>query len=220
MANMQRDEFVTELNARGWSRFTSTQLQKYLDWALQDIYGMARYNRSTLTVTTVSATVLDLIPFATVSAGAAELVHQIKAVFAKYGTDLYPVEAASEDQFINTIYVNRLATNPVKAAYPVLYYVYQLGVHLYPKPQAAVDIIIHSLLREDTFTGGTDVTGLPERFDKAVLAQTEAFCYRRAHDPEGFSFAQATVRDFILDELGLEGMEMEEKADRVTPWRG
>jgi len=220
MANLDRDGFVTELQVRGWSRFTSVQLQKYLDWALQDIYGMARFPRSTLGVSTISGTVLDIIPFATISGGGGELVHQVKGVQVKYSGEVMVVDPASEVDYMEFMYPNTQATNPVLAAYPVVYFISGTNLYLYPKPQAAVDLFIHRLLREDVFTGGTDVTGLPERFDKAVLAQTETICNRRAHDPEGYAIAQACVRDFMLDELGLQGEQMEEQYDRVVPWRG
>jgi hypothetical protein len=220
MPNMTRDELVSELQVRGWSRFTATQLQKYLDWALQDIYGMARYPRSSTGVSVITNSVLDLVPFATISGAGAELVHQIKSVQVKSGANLYTVEPATEPDFYAFMYPNIQQANPVKAAYPNQYFVYNLGIYFYPRPNAGVDYHIHRLMRGDVFSGGTATSGLPERFDKVIVAQTEAICCRRAHDTEGFAFAQSVVRDFIMDELGLEGSQSEEQYDRVVPWRG
>jgi len=211
---------LTELQSRGWSRFVSTDLERYLDWALQDIYGMAMLPRSTLGIYNAAATVLDVIPFTTISGGGAELVQQVKRCHTKYSGEVLTVDSASESEFMEFMYPNTLAANPVKAAYPIKYFVYDLGVYFYPKPQAAIDLYIHYLLREDVFSGPTDTSGLPERFDKTIIAQAEVHCYRRAHEPEGYALAQATVRDFMLEELGMAGEEMEEKYDRVVPWRG
>jgi hypothetical protein len=219
MAAMTRDELVAELNVRGWSRFTPVQLQKYLDWALQDIYGMAKYPREAMAVSAIAGSVLDVIPFTTI-AGGAELVHQIKTVQVKRGTTVYRVDPGTEEQFQDFMYANTIQTNPVKSAVPQLYFISNLSIYLYPKPQAVVDYHVHHLKREDSYSGGTDVSGLPERFDKAILAQAETICCRRAHDPENYALAAAAVSAFLLDELGLEGGQMEEQYDRVQPWRG
>jgi hypothetical protein len=53
-----------------------------------------------------------------------------------------------------------------------------------------------------------------------VLAQTEVYCFRRAHNPEGMLMAQQAVRDFLLDELSMADQEMDERYDRVLPWTG
>ncbi len=218
MANMDRDGLVAELQARGWGRFTASQLQKYLDWALQDLYAMARFPRSTLTIATISGTVLDVIPFSTV-ATANELVQQVKKVFVKASTDIFELAPASEEFFSETMWPNTQDPSPTKGAYPATYFVYDLNLFLYPKPNSAVDIFVHYLLREDGFTSGTDTTGLPERFDKAVLYQAEVICSRRAHDVENMAIAQQALGDFLLSEVGQSGQEMEEKYDRVVPWR-
>lgn len=219
MAVMTRDELVAELKVRGWSRFTDAQLQKYLDWALQDIYGMAHYPRATTAVSVIANSVLDVIPFATI-AGGAELVHQIKTIQVKQGANVYRVEPATEEQFQDFMYANTVQTNPVKTSVPQLYFISNLSIYLYAKPQAGVDYHVHHLKREDAYSGGTDVSGLPERFDKAILAQAESICCRRAHDTEGYQFAALTVSEFLTNELGLEGEQMEEQYDRIVPWRG
>ena len=219
MANMTRAQMVTELTNRGWSRFASTDLERYLDWALQDLYNMAKLPRSTLSVFTSTALTDDEIPFTTITAAGAELVHQIKAVYVKYSGEVIKLEAADPEYFMAAIWPNLQATNPIKAPYPTHYYIYDLTVILYPKMEAAVDVYVHHLLREDVFSGASDTTALPERFDKAEIAQAESYCYRRAHEPEGMAMAQGMVREFLLDELGMAGAEMDEKQDRVISYQ-
>lgn len=219
MANMTRDQLRDELKVRGWSRFTDAQLEKYLDWSLQDIYGMAKFPRSTLTTFTLVASVLDVIPFATISGASAELVQEIRSVYVKQDgvvTRLRPVE---EDYFLSVMRPNTMASSPTTGL-PAVYFVFDLAVVLYPKPSEAVDIVVDHLLREDNFTSASDTSGLPERFDKAIIAQTEVHCNRRAHDYEAMLVAENEARRFVFEELGQSGSDMREEQERVLPWRG
>jgi len=220
MANMTRDQFVAELQARGWSRFLAAQLEKYLDWALQDIYGKARFDRSVLSMVVVAATELDVIPFSTISGAGNELVNEIKAVYIQQsGQEPQKIAPATEEDFLTVIWPNTESPAP-DLGVPDMYFVYDLNVYLYRKPYPAVDVHIHHMLREDTFSGGSDTTSLPERFDKAILALAEVHCNRRSHNYEDMAAAQAVFDQFLLDELGREGMQMAERTDRVLPWRG
>jgi hypothetical protein len=211
---------VAELQARGWSRFTATQLEKYLDWALQDVYGKAKFDRSTLSTAVVAGTVLDVIPFTTISGGGAELVNEVKAVYVKQtGREPQKLEPATEEVFLEIMWPNSQSPAPDQGV-PDMYFVYDLNVHLYRKPSPAVDVHVHHMLREDTFSNGADVTSLPERFDKAIIALAEVHCNRRSHNYEDMSAAMAVFDQFLLDELGIEGMQMAERTDRIEPWRG
>lgn len=220
MANMTRDEMVTELQARGWSRFTAAQVQRYLDWGLQDIYARSSYPRSVMGVTTVAGFTGQTTPFTTLSGAGAELVHKVVRVLTLYSTEIIELLAADEDYFWSVMWPNSQKSSPDKGAHPTHYYVHDLLVYTYPQPHAAVTLYIHHLLREDVFSGGTDTTGLPERFDKAVIAAAEVHCARRARDVETMGLAQAMVDQFILDELGQSSMQMAELTERIDPWRG
>ena len=220
MANMTRDDMVAELQARGWSRFTPASLEKYLDWALQDIYGKAPFERSVLSTANVPSTELILIPFSTISGGADELVGEIKAVFIKQsGQEPQKLIPATEREFLDMIWPNSQSPTP-QSGVPSQYFVYDLNVYVYPKPSPAVDIIIHHMRREDTFSGSGDITSLPERFDKAIIALAEVHCNRRSHNYKEMGAAQVVFDKFLLDELGRSGMQMGERVDRVQPWRG
>lgn len=217
MANLTRDDMVAELQKRGWSRFTATDLQRYLDWALQDIYGKAKFNRSSLATYTQADTLLDKIPYASI-AGAEELVNEVKTVYVQQqSTAPQKVVAATEDVFIETIWPNTLDPAPDRGV-PSMYFVYDREVVLYPTPYPALDVIIHYAVREDVFTSGGDTTNLPERFDKAIIALAEVHCNRRSHNYEDMSAAQAVFDEFLLNELGAAGGEMHERIDRVMPW--
>ena len=221
MANLTRDLMVAELQSRGWSRFVATDLERYLDWALQDIYGMAKFDRSTLNVYApgvVPAT--SNVPFSTISGSSAELVHQIKAVFVGDGTHVFRLEPANEEFFLEVMWLNsQLGEQADLAPHPTHYYVFDRAVFLYPIAQASIPVWIHHLLREDVFSGASDTTALPERFDKAVIAQAEVHCNRRAHDYEGMGIALGEVSRFMMDELGMANTQMDEDYERVVPWR-
>lgn len=219
MANMTRAQFVTELQARGWSRFTAAELQKYLDWALQDLYGKAKYDRSVKTVTTVNDTVLDVHAFSSLSGGSDEAIHDISSVYVQQtGVDPVKLEPASDEDFEDWLWPNSLTANP-DLGVPTMYYVYDLKLYLYPKPNVALDVHVHHMLREDTFSGDGDTTSLPERFDKAIIMLAEIHCNRRAHNVEELAVAQSTFETFLMEELGMAGRTMAERTDRVQPWR-
>ena len=219
MANMSRDQMVAELQARGWSRFLPAQLEKYLDWALQDIYSKASFNRSVLSTATVVGTELDVIPFTTISGGSAEAVNEVKGVYFKFdGAEPRKLEPATEEEFLNVMWPNSQSPAP-DVGTPEMYFVYDQALHLYPKPSPAVDVFIHHMLREDTFSSGSDTTSLPERFDKGIIMLAEVHCNRRSHNYEDMGAAQVVFDQFLLDELGRAGSEMTERVDRIMPWR-
>jgi hypothetical protein len=208
---------VAELQARGWSRFTQAQLEKYLDWALQDVYSKAPYDRSTISVFTAAGTELDNFTFTSIG-GTAESINEVMAVYyRRTNTDPVKVRAATDKEFMDVIWPNTQTANPHRGA-PVMYYVFDLAVLLYPKPQPAMDVYIHHMLREDIFTSGSDVTSLPERFDKAIIALAEVHCNRRSHNYEDMSAAQLIFDEFLLAELGQSASTMGERVQRVQPW--
>jgi len=220
MAKLTQDGFIAELGARGHSRFLSTQLIVYLNWGLQDVYAMGRFDRTVKSVVEVLAGTDDTIAFALLNGGGdPEGVQQVSAVMVRYQGDVTQLRAAEEDEFFQIMLPNTLKTNPDKGL-PSIYYIYDQIAYVYPKPANALDLYFHVLLREDTFLSGADVSNLPERFDKAILARTEVHCYRRAHNIDAMAVAANEAREFFLDELGMKAAESPAEFERVEPWRG
>lgn len=218
MANMTRDNMVTELQSRGWGRFLAADLQRYLDWALQDMYSKAGFRRDNVTPFTVAASTADVLTFATISAAAADNIREVLSVYVKYNGVLYQVEAATPETFSSLVWPNTQGVTKDQASVPEYYYVYDEQVFLYPTPTQAVDYIIHCVVRDDVFTSGTDVTDLPQRFDKGVLMLAESHCFRRARDYEGLGVCQAIFDKWLLDELAVQGQVMAQDSPRVTAY--
>jgi len=220
MAAMTRANIRTELQSKGWSRFLAADLDRYTDWALQTVYGEGSFDRSVRDTTTVGGTILDQVPFATVSAGAAELVQSIREVLVKdVSGNIHKLTYASDSYFMSTLRPNISSTTPLTGV-PHYYYIYDLVVVLYPKPNVAMDVIIDWMRRKDAFTNDADTTGLPERFDKIVVAWAEVFCHRRAREMNEMMNMERTARDMMLRELGQEMSVAAEGSGRVTPWGG
>lgn len=126
---------------------------------------------------------------------------------------------ASREYFQEVIRPNTAATTPL-VGLPTYYYVYDSNIILYPKPQVAVDVTVDFLRRKDSFSGDNDTTGLPERFDKIVIAWAEVFCHRRARELNEMINMERHARDMMLRELGQEESVAIESYERVTPWGG
>lgn len=218
MANMTRDNFRDELKKRGWSRFLDADLEKYCDWALQDLYAKSGYPRSVTTVSEVAGVISDEVGFDDFVA-ASELVRSVDRVFVEQGGKMFQLEPANESMFFEVIWPNVKNTANPNLAVPSHYYAYDLSIFLYQRPQTAVDLHVHYQVRRDTFSSGSDTSGLPERFDKGIVMLAEVHCYRRAHEQEGLAVAMASFQDFLMEELGMEGSTMKEEQERVMPWQ-
>lgn len=219
MANMTQAQFVTELKVRGWDRFADAELQRYLDWALQDLHGKFGYDRSLMQTYSDPVFATVSLPLATMSPG--EGVREVSEIWAAQTADdrPSPVAPADEMRWHNLIRPNSIDSSPALAALPALYYVDALTIYFYPKPQSPCRLTVQYLLRKDAFSpADTGVSGLPERFDKALLAQTEWHCYRRANDTDGMSIAGSEVDRFLSEEMGMAGQTMAERVRRVEPW--
>lgn len=218
MANLTRLEIVDELKTHGWSRYLDASLQRYVDWGLQRTYSEGSFDRSVRDETTVPATTLDQISFTAISIGSAELVQSIRQVMVRLpNANARKLRYASDSYFERIIRPNMEATTPLDG-YPGYYYVWDLNVVLYPKPNPAIDVIVDWMRRKDVFTSDADTTGLPERFDKIVLAWTESYCHRRAREFTEQLNLERSAREMMLVELGQEMSVAQEGSGRVRPW--
>lgn len=217
MANLTRANLRDELKKRGWSRFLDTDLDRYLDWALQDMYGKAGFDRASKQIATVASISESFITFVDI-AGSDGAIRSVDRLFVQYGNDTFPVEAAESELFFGTMWPNAMASTPDTANYPSHYYVYDNQVWLWQKPSSSLTFFVHYELREDTFANDGDTSGLPERFDKAILMLAEIHCCRRAKEFEEMAVAMNAFQEFLNEELGMEGSQMTEEQERVMPW--
>ena len=215
MAALTRDQMVTELQSRGWSRFAAADLQRYLDWALRDLYVSGRFEHQTRASASVAATAMTTVTVAGVETAGSFKIGAIEAVSATRSSgDVVRLSPATEQMFLDLILPASRESSP-NTGDPTHYYLWDETIYIYPKPSVSTTITVDVLTRETAFTGGSDTTGLPEEFDKVVVALAEVHCYRRAHDYEGMAVAQNHARQMILDEMGATADRMREQYDRI-----
>lgn len=219
MANLTRDQLVTELKVRGWSRFQDSELQAYLNWGLQEVYRRASWPAIVSALVTVSSNTDGSIEFSSINA-APDLIHVIDRVHVKTSADdVIELDALPEDAYWSVVAPNFARTNPNKGM-PVGYAIERKTLWLHPIPISAVDVLVAHRLRTDTFSSGSATTGMPERMDLLVLLATERLCYHRAKDFEGMIVTESLFSETLMKELGQQGMLDSEFPRRVIPYRG
>lgn len=208
MANMTRDELVTELQARGWNRYTAAQLQKYLDWALQEVYRRGQFpsfqpDTSAGAFNPVGGATLGLLTLVGGSDGRFA-VSVDKVTFYNSAGAARPLMAADATFFEEVIHPNALTPTASGRiiGFPEYYYLYDEFLYFYPVPDVTYNYSIVSKERTDSFGSGSATTApLPERFDPAVLAFAEMICNRRARDYDAMAIAESIGQTIIDSEI-------------------
>jgi len=216
MSAMTRDQMVTELQDRGWSRYAAASIQKYLDWGLRDVLVSGRFEANLRASTQVTATAMDSVTITAIETAASPLkVGSIEGLSAtRSGGDVVPLEPATAELFRDVILPTARLASP-DTGDPTHYYLWDLIAYIYPKPTTSTTITVDFLASKNAFSGGSDTTGLPEGFDRAVIAAAEVHCYRRAHDYEGMAVAANIMRQVILEERNADADMMREQVDRI-----
>lgn len=219
MSNLTRDQLVTELQSRGWSRFQSSELQTYLNWGLQEVYRRASWPAIVSALVTISGNTDGSVEFSSINASP-DLIHIIDRVHVKTAAgDVLELDAIPDDLYWGVVAPNFARPSPTKGV-PTGYAIERKTVWLHPIPQEAVDILIAHQLRTDTFASGSSTTGMPERMDLLVLLAAERLCFHRAKDYEGMIVTESLFNETLMKELGQQGMLEEEFSRRVIPYRG
>lgn len=214
MAQWTRDNFVTELQNRGWSRFATADLQKYLDFGLRDVMRDAKWiMRGHIIPFTSSA---SKVPFASIDSSD---FRQVERLYLKTSGRERRLEPMTDDEF----YQRWLPLDPTKnTGEPEKYYVRRDAdggfVYLKPAPNKTYSFEAHVVSTSTAF-GGNNASPLPERFDEIILVAAEIYCFRRAREWEAMQVAKMEYREKILAELVEDGQLMEERQNRVVPHR-
>lgn len=218
MAQMTRAQFELELQARGWNRYDEAFLDRYLDFALQDIYRECRFPTVQDQIFTgVLAANAQSVTMATI-AGAAGTVGTIEGYWLERGnTQSFAVRAAKDWEWEQLIQPNIQlvgTSNEVKGS-PRMYYPHGDTIWVYPTPDAAHDQRILWTRDEVIFANDGDVSGLPERFDSLILLAAEVHCNRRARDYESMAICQQMLNDALLKELARQSQRFQQEPGRV-----
>ena len=212
MAALTRDAFVTELQSRGWSRFTAAELQQYLDWGLRDIVRMANWTASRKTVA-IADVATPTVAFSAIDAGGVKQIDNV------YITDDYKEDRLNV--YGDEAFEEWLAQDPAlpsNKGQPTHYYAYQDKLYLILAPDAPYDLSVWYVEDISGF-GGNNVSGLPERLDEAILPAAEMYCFRRAREWEAMGVAFSEVNRIVTWELARQGSVMADRERRVAPYR-
>lgn len=225
MASLTRDGFVTELKARGWDRYTDTQLQKYVDWALQEVYRRGQFPafQADSYSGSIDPTVNSDITFGTIgSAQADRIVSVDRVLFKDTAGKAFNLIPATE-RFYREVMLPNYATTTVAAGrvvgFPEYYYVYDRAIKLYPIPDQTYNFFAYSKERDTTFASGAATSGLDEPFDAAILAFAEMICNRRARDFEAMAVAESIGMDIIQLEMANSNLVYAEEYPRIASYR-
>lgn len=223
MANMTRDELVTELKARGWNRFTDAQLQKYLDWALQEVYRRGQFpsfqdDSATGSFNPASTTNLS---FQTLGGTADRIVSVQQVLFINDYGQAVPLTPATEEFWLEVMQGNNLTpvANGRVVGFPELYYVSDRFINFYPVPDKTYTYYVYSRERDNTFTTGASQSGLDETFDAVILAFAEMICNRRARDYDAMAIAESVAQSMLELEIANSNRVFEHEYPRVVGYR-
>lgn len=212
MANMTRTQLRAELTARGWSRYTNAQLDRYLDWGLQAVRRAFKWKDTGASVDlTKSGNIL-------LSEVAATSPRGITGIFCVSEGKELKLEPMPDDRFYDAWYSADPSLSGNQSQ-PTHYYIHNDEIFLLPFPDQSYDFRVNYLARQNVFAADGSTSGLPEFLDSAILLEAEAYCFQRAHEFERMAIAQGEARRIVFEEVGDEGGRMAEDHGRVIPYR-
>jgi len=222
MAQLTRDQFVTELKVRGYRGFDDAEIQKYVDFALRDVVREFKIDDlADLYENAAPTAALDTVAFAVIEA--TDEIVEINQVWAERKSgEWYQVTSADKPTFDRQIYPNALRDvgTPLTGA-PSFYYVEDDTLYLFPSIDTTKirAFRVRYFKKHQAFGSGASNSDLPERYDEAILAFAEMHCARRARDWDAYGAAAGEARRLLDLELVNENREWGEEFPRVLPYR-
>lgn len=219
---MTRDEFLTELQARGWGRFDDPSLLRYLDWGLA--YTMAHGGFGNISPSTVGGTITAGETVTTIAPSSSAigkvLSVSILAASLSVSSRIFPVD---DDYGYNNILpaakIIAAGGVAVERGQPSLYWYEGKDELLYLWPCADQDYSVDARVLSGGITfGGNIQNPLGEELDMAVLYATEAVCQKRAHNPEGAAISTSFAREEIDSWAAFFEGQRDEITDRIKPF--
>lgn len=214
MAQWTRDQFVTELQNRGWGRFATADLQKYLDFGLRDVMREFKW-KSMFSIDTINQST-SFFDIGTSVSGTGRGRSLRRAYLRTAGLER-KLEPATDEFFFET-WLGLDLTKPENKGAPTRYYVYDEKVYFIPAPDQAYSIHLHWMATLLAFNGNS-VSGLAERFDELILLAAEIYCFRRAREWEAMQIAKMELREKVLAEIVEDRQLWTEHENRVVPSR-
>lgn len=221
MANMTRLEFQAELKVRGWSRFLDAELNRYINWG-RDAVARAFKWPDTVASTTISdwgAAVNE--HFILLSTIDPDGIREVKHVYlaGPLEGDRVQLKMMTDEEFHGDWVFKDFSVATNNSGQPTHYYVTRDRIFLAPRPNKDYNFLVEFIPRAFEMSGDSSTSGLPEQLDQAVLLESEALCFQRAHEFERMAVAQAEARRIVVEEMGDAGGLAAENHPRVIPYR-
>lgn len=215
MGDLTINDFVAEMDARGFDGYSPTEKYRYLQWGFRDLGRMAewRWLRTT--------TDLTMNPgeagFTLTSGGQLPNLRKIRDVWITDTDKERPLQPMQPWVFEQQWRGFDLATAPSTIrGTPEFYFLSFTRLYLLPPPDVVVNTRIDYWQVAPTFSTATpDVTKLtnPADLDGAVLSFTLKWCHKRANQWDLAMMEEREAERIALDYLADQQLEMYELQD-------
>lgn len=212
MAQLTRAGIRAELQARGFDAYGSTQLDKYIDWAVNHVGRTARW----LWEEQTTAVTLDPGEYRVTQADlGATVLASVERVFVtttNYERQLEPMDSRT---FFRDWFALDLSVSSRRGE-PQYYSMRASDIYIVPPPIATrvVNVIWSGV---EVLGIDTDMPNLPEEFEEAIVLAAGMRCHTRAREYEDAQVLRAQLDEAINDLLVRETFLFGESPDRVVP---
>lgn len=208
MAKLTITGVVAELDARGFSAWLTADKERYANWGYFDVARACRY---------IEEQVEGTYNFAAGDASKALTERSIMRVYDKTTNEERWLEPMSDEQW--AIWRARDLTSTGWRGAPTQYYIWDEKLWLSPIPDKARTIVTEgSSVVTELAGAGTPLT--TQELDPAIVHRALYYCHTRANEPDLAQAAAATAEEVIYKVMGDQGLQMDERIERVEPDTG
>lgn len=219
---MTRAQMRTELTTRGWSRYSTAELDRYLDWGLRAVARAFRWEsvEAAAAISSYGAGanehLISLNDAAfNVAAGPRTVTHVYVVTPNEDERKLEPMDDAT----FHGVWAFETSTESENQGTPVYYFIHRDSIWLMPFPDQDYDFTVTYLPEFSSFSGDGVTSGLPEVLDAAIVLEAEGYCFQRAKEFENMAVAQGEARRIVMEEAARDASRMDEDHGRVIPYR-
>lgn len=213
---MELADYVAELDARGFSAFTATEKNRYVNWGYFEV---ARRCRWTWEEGVDTFSVAPGTFYVDLSTGSElpnfKSLRTVAITTAGYEAQLRAVG--------NVEFAERWQPWPLSTAdergEPEGYHIWLSRLYILPPPDATRSFEALYWKKPTVLSGaGAPATPItPTDYDEAIMLASEVRCHRRAKEYEKALECRAELESLYNDMLIEDTMRMEDEEDRVTP---
>lgn len=212
----QLQDYIAELQARGFDGFTAADLTAFTNRGYFHVARKSQWYWQETTDAfslTPGSTYVSLWPAVSGELPNFRSLDKLVITDANFTTVLKPLK--DEDFFK---YLGKDLTLTAYRGEPTGYYVYQNRLYVLPPPNRnPTTLLAYYHQRVSPLVSPTDVPITPQHLDEAILLAALVRCHKRANEPELANLAEADLEGFFDDMRDDEEELMGEQLDRVRP---